>query len=223
MTTTQTPAQIRRSLPRLTTPRLPEEISSAPPPLAKIAKEYGDLYARATEAITKVVALEARRPEAKQADDEALAAALRAGKPDPGPKAVEALDAEISAAKREATGLVDATHGAWGEVKTTFIEQAPAWREQVQAESAKHVATGTKALAIAGSAMEDVAQDRALLGWISDATGAISGGPMRDGPIARRFPRAPSSSTTITIGQVRYPGDQILGLLQARLDGDEEA
>jgi hypothetical protein len=86
-TATKTPAEVRRELPRLTTPRLPEEISTAPPPLAKIAKEYGDLYRRATEAITAVVALEARRPEAKQADDVALAAALRAGKPDPGPKA----------------------------------------------------------------------------------------------------------------------------------------
>jgi hypothetical protein len=219
-TTTKTPAQIRRALPRLATPRLPEQIASAPPPLAKIAKEYGDLYARATEAMTKVMALEARRPEAETSDSEALAAALRAAKPDPGPKAVEELEGEIESARREVTGLVDATHATWAEVKSAFIEHAPAWREQLQAGLAKHVATGTKGFDTAGSAVDDVAQDRALLGWISDATTAISDGPMRRGPIARRFPRAPHSNSTVTIGQVPYSVHDVVAALRAWLDGE---
>jgi hypothetical protein len=51
----------------------------------------------------RVVALEARKPEAKGEDDEALAAALRAGKPDPGPKAQQELEAGIESARREVT------------------------------------------------------------------------------------------------------------------------
>jgi hypothetical protein len=220
MPATNTPAQIRRTLPQPATPRLPEQIATAPPALAKIAEEYGDLYNRATEAIDSAVALEARRPEAESKDSEALAAAVRAGKPVPGPKALNELEAEIESARREVTGLVDATHGAWGEVKTALIEQAPAWREQRQAELAKHVATGTKGFDTVDAAVDDVAQDRAMLGWISDATGAISDGPMRRGPIARRFPRAPHSNSTITIGQVPHSVHEVVAVLRAWLDGD---
>jgi hypothetical protein len=142
--TTATPVQTRCSLPELRTKRLPDELDTAPAPLAKIAKEYGSLHQRATEALAKAVALEASRPEAVDRDRRAVASALRVGKPDPGSKAVDALNSEIYAARREATGLVDATHETWREFAALLIEHEAAWRERLQAEQAKQITEGTK-------------------------------------------------------------------------------
>ena len=222
-TATQTPTQIRQSLPELRTPRLPEQIASAPAPLAKIAKEYGDLYTRATEAIAKVVALEARRPEAEQADREAHASALRAGKPDPGSKASEALEVQIESSRRAVTGLIDATNTAWGEVKTAITDHAEAWSERLRADQAKQVTAGTKGGDTLAKASREVAEVRALLAWISEAAGAITGGPMRRGPIARRFPRLGGPKERIIIGQIPYPVGQVIAAVQGWLDGQHAA
>jgi predicted transcriptional regulator len=213
----KSPAEIRRELPRLTSPRLPQALQSAPAPLGKLATEHEDLQQRATEAITKVIALEARWPEAQQEDRAAEAAAQRAGKPGPGPKAAQALQSEIEMARREVTGLVDATNGVWAEIKAALVEHAPAWREQVQAQQAKQVAAGTKGYDTAKQASREVAESRALLRYISQATDAITG----ERPVLlRRFPHGVQPSDRVIIGQVPYPVEQVIGELQAHLDGE---
>lgn len=216
-TATKTPAEVRRSLPSITSPRLPQALQSAPAPLGKLATEHEDLQQRATEAIAKVVSLEARKDEAEQEDRAAEAVAVRAGKPGPGPKAAEALQSEIELARRQVTALVDATNGVWAEIKGELVEHAPAWREQVQAKLAKDVATGTKGYETAKQASHDAAEKRAVLRYISEATDAITGARIE---LLRRFPDNVYPSDRIIIGQVRYPIDQVIGALQAWLDGE---
>jgi hypothetical protein len=214
---TTTTRMSARDLPRLPR-RLPDEIDKAPAPIAKVAAECRDLWERADEAIRKVRMLEAKRPEAERADREAHAAARRQGKGDPGPKAVEAWEAEFDAAWREATGFVDATHGAYQEVHAALSEGAPAWREKLHAQQAKQIAAGSKAFDDAEKAIGGVAETRGLLRWIDDAMASINGDRRR--AIPKRFPNAPRASTTVLVGQVRYEIDQVLAVPRAWLDGD---
>src|SRR5581483_5284953 len=106
-------------------------------------------------AVRQAVELVRRQPQAAAADRAALAAAHRAGEPDPGDANAEAHEAELEKAIREATGLTDATLLAWQEFKAVFAEHAPRW---FQARNAKKTKRAEALAATIESAKTSVAE-----------------------------------------------------------------
>lgn len=164
--------------------------------------------------------MEAQRPEAASADREANAAATRAAKRLPGSKHAEALNAEIETARTQATATVDATELAWAEVAEALREHMAAWREQEQAELAKDIAAGSKALDAAQQGLDDVAERRALLKWMTQATASLGGERLLGGAIRRRFPSGVPSINGSVAG-TQHDARWIIGTLRAHLEGGE--
>jgi len=103
-------------------------VEHLPKPVAKAAAEHVALVAREQSAATALLALENARRSAVDADRDAYAAALRAGKADPGtPKTVE-YDAEIVKAHRLVEGLTTAVASSTDEVLAAVARARPTWQ-----------------------------------------------------------------------------------------------
>ena len=212
-------ARIRRDLPSVKSPALPEQISTAPAAIAKPAKQYTELRARATEGAKQVVALEATRHAAIDADRQAHADAMRDGKPDPGTKNADALDAKVATATRELDGLVDATADTWREVKAAVVEHSSTWAEKVRTAQAKDVAEGVAGLDTAKQAADRVAGHRGVLDYIDKANQAAAGVGVGGTTVQRRWPPAPITVSTMINGT--HDAGQVLGQVRRYLDGAE--
>jgi hypothetical protein len=198
-TTAPMPGRTTRRL-RVTTPQLPAAVEQAPAPISKAASTYEELRERAAAAIAELRDLETRRPQVEQADRDALSAAMRNGDQDPGPQAVAALDAELDAAERRATGLLDATVAEWAAFTAVLAAHADTWRDQLQATEHKHTEAAAKALDQAAVGIDATAHTRAVARWLGDANKTLNHGTVGGNQTARRFPNpgtAQAGSTAV--------------------------
>ena len=151
-------------------PHIPNETAQ------KAADEVRALEAERAKAVTERDRLERRRGVAVEEDRQSLAAALRAGRADPGPKAVEKADAAAEKARRREAALGTAVGQARAELGEAVSEN----REQLEATAAERVAEARERY---GAAVEQiVAEHRAL----SEALGFAAW--LKGGPEARYMP-----------------------------------
>lgn len=99
--------------------------------------EYRELLARFTAKTGEAQAVRDRWRAAEQADTEASAEALRAGKKDPGQPHLEALVEEIAAVDREREVLAAAVNAAADDLAARFNENAGNMYDVYKAESRK--------------------------------------------------------------------------------------
>jgi hypothetical protein len=146
------------------------------PKLRRAAAEYGALGVRLRDARATVARLDDERRGAVARDRQALADALRSGKPDSGDQHVRAHDDRLDAARREAEALAVAVADARRELVALIDQHAERERDAIPGGVAQ-------ARADLGKLVEDVAavHDRlaADLGFVAWATRAAHDGPDR--------------------------------------------
>lgn len=135
--------------------QLPEAVDH--PAVRKAAEEHAELTARAIEARREVDQLRRGRVQAVERDREQYAGALRAGKRDPGQKAVADHDKRIAEAERKAEALALAATQAEGDLAAAVA----AHRDELRRTAEARAADARDAFA---AAVEAVAETHAALG-----------------------------------------------------------
>jgi hypothetical protein len=168
MTSITTPGPKFRS-PKKVPSHIDAMLAAAPAPLPKLASERRDLRERVNAAKRDLDELEGRQPSAESEDRQAHAEAVRAGQSDPGPRAVEALADEISAAGRDHQAL----HDALETVTREFVHElrqarGKQWAEALRKDRDAHAGTAIDTLARAAAAVEEVERILAAETWLSE-------------------------------------------------------
>lgn len=151
---------------------MPRLIELPPVPItdAKVA-DAAAAYARLVDENATVAArlaeLENDRPAAVEADRRAYADAIRAGKADPGTKAVERLDADLTATRRRSEALAVAVAAAQEELVSTVEARRAAWGAEIDRRVAKDRAEVSKAVEALGAARDKLSESLSLAGWLS--------------------------------------------------------
>lgn len=104
------------------------------PAVAEAVEQYQTAAAVYADAVTEWQAADELAQEARAKDAAVTAAALLAGKPDPGP--VEESKVDVADAQRRLEALHVATRDAARAVNQAFAADRDAWREQARAERA---------------------------------------------------------------------------------------
>lgn len=138
------------------------------PAVKKSAAAYASLQHRFEEAREKHYALEQSRVEVEAADRAALAESIRRSKPDPGAEALEKLEDEIRAAKRE----VDALDIAAGDAESELVASVQQARDEWLPKREAAVDTAREAIAAAvdqlAAALDTFATEQAVAIWLAD-------------------------------------------------------
>ncbi|HXH89519.1 MAG TPA: hypothetical protein VNI55_13055 [Gaiellaceae bacterium] len=142
------------------------------PELAKAVEERDRLLARHRDANAKLEALQVRAAEAEKADRQALAAALATGKKDPGTSAVEAVAAEIAAAKRELEALDLAVADAQNRIVDLVETRRDEWGADQQTHETDAARTYADAVTLLEQARANLEAARSLGVWMRDVTGS---------------------------------------------------
>lgn len=151
---------------------IPEQISAAPAPIPKLAIEFQELRARAVASGKAAEALENKRPDAEADDRASHAEAVRAGKSDPGPAAVEALEEQIETAWRDHRGLQDACVLALRELMGELTGARGAeWAKGLADRRVSLVRKTSKALVTAEKAITEVSVTVEVIRWLEDVNG----------------------------------------------------
>lgn len=112
---------------------LPPSISI--PAVNTVAAELAKLTDEHTVAAEKLRQLEEARSAAADADTAAYGKALRSGKPDPGAKHVERVDAEMSTARRRAEALAAAVIACEAELRAAVEKARAEWARQLDEQA----------------------------------------------------------------------------------------
>lgn len=144
---------------------LPPTISDAK--VAEAGATYARLSVENAATAAKLAELERRRPEAVEADRAAYAAAIRDGKPDPGTKAVDRLDAELVATRRRSEALAVAVATAQAELVATVEARRGPWGAAIDRQVAKDRDELAKAVEALAAARDKLAESLSLAGWLS--------------------------------------------------------
>lgn len=142
-------------------------------PIAKAAREYQQLLHDLAAERSKLRGLEEQRAKAEEADREALATAIRKGKPDPGSKAIDAANSAILACNRRIDALERATAGALADLRAAGHEHGSAWRKALDHDLTAARADLAAKVEEVAQAHQRIAQTHALREWIAtlDGTG----------------------------------------------------
>lgn len=159
--------------------------------LVKLHERHGEARARVSE-------LRARQADLEAEDAAALAASILAGGPDPGPKAVDANDAEIETTLRLAGGLRDAIAAADREIGSQLVPLREAWLAELWEATEKAAEPARKAVASARVPMDALvtAQGRysSLRGFLH-LHGVDPGSEIREG--SRAYSDAASALSSV--------------------------
>lgn len=125
-----------------------------PPAVQKIADQYLRLEAQRQAKGAELRRLRNTEGTVQAQDVAAHAAALRAGKKDPGPTATAAHAAELAEAQRQYNALSVAVADLATELRQAGADHAQQWREQARAEGEKAQADYTAAITALGDARQ---------------------------------------------------------------------
>ena len=111
--------------------------------------------------------LQDQRAAAEQQDDQALADALRLGKPDPGHEALDAVDAELGEARRRERALDQAVRDVAGDVRGVCREHRAVWLADLDSKVAASRAVYADSIDAAQAARSEVFQAESLRRFIA--------------------------------------------------------
>jgi hypothetical protein len=138
--------------------------------LKKVIEQRSRLVRELNETNERLLALQAKMPQAEQADREGYATAIAAGKPEPERKAGQ-ITAQIETEQRRAEACQVAIENAERDVRRLRSENGPAWRrEQFRAIAKAHAAYRADIRRLE-AARETLADEVALVAWIVDGKG----------------------------------------------------
>jgi hypothetical protein len=138
----------------------------AVPEVAKAAEEFAKLHAEHSAAGQRLFELEEARGHAVQADADAYGAAIRAGKPDPGPSATAKADRDLIAARRLAGAMEKAVGSAEADLLATLERHRAKWStllDQQASEAQQAYSAAVEALEVS---RRRLCQVRGTAGWL---------------------------------------------------------
>lgn len=153
-------------------------------PVRKALEEREKLVAELTQAGERLAALQSELQQAGQADREAYAAAIAAGKDEPVRK-VEQLAIRIEAEQRRVDACVLAVEKVGAELDKLRAENRSAWRKEALAEIAEAHVAYEASIRLLEQHREALADEVALHGWIADGIGVS---PIYDALSSRNVP-----------------------------------
>jgi seryl-tRNA synthetase len=136
------------------------------PKVTKLAEKARELHAQLRTAKRDVAALEDERGQAVAADRNAYAAAIRAGKADPGTPHADAADHELAAARRRLDALHLATDQLMDELIQCFRDEHDQLSARTADLAAAAAATFTDALAQLRRAGDNLAHANAAVACV---------------------------------------------------------
>lgn len=149
----------------------PAAVTSADKPLTKLLGELTELAAQRKRAWDDRDAADRETDTASRTDTTALAGALRAGRPDPGPVAQRAAQTRYADAQRHLDALEVATDAVTEDVTTRVIDQRPALVTHADAARDKAVQALDTALAAVTAALIDLAAAQYADAWVTAVAG----------------------------------------------------
>jgi seryl-tRNA synthetase len=157
-------------MPMFETARGTRMIFSLPPTpweeFEKVSKAYRELAQERQVTSRRVGALVNDRERAIHQDRDALARAIREGKPDPGNKKIEQIEKETEACRRRVEALELALDDAESEIMDVLDEHRSEWAEEVRAEVLEAQAAYAEAVEAVAAARHKVSMKFSLLFWI---------------------------------------------------------
>jgi hypothetical protein len=145
-------------------------------PVRKALEEQEKLSLELTQAGERLAALQSELSQAKDADREAYAAAIAAGRAEPVRKA-EQLAIRIEAEQRRVDACVTAVENANAKLDKLRAENRSAWRKDALAKIAAAHSAYEESIRLLEQRREQLAGEVALHGWIADGIGVS---PIRD-------------------------------------------
>ena len=154
---------------------LPEPDYATPPAdivgdkkVSAVLSEYARLIAARDAEYASLRRLEDERARAVEADQQAFAAAIRAGKDDPGQEATAKADQAILACRRKAEALAIAASDAVTDLVATVDRQRAAWAAQLDKRTAEGRAELGAAVDALVAAHAKLGETLALRAWLAD-------------------------------------------------------
>ena len=141
-------------------------MAAAWPDVAKAIAEYERLKARHDVAAAELHGLLQSRPAAIEADRTAYAAALRAGRDDPGEAALSKLNTRVTAASRKSEALALAVESAAKDIADAVDKRRPDLAHDVDEIIGRDHEALQEAVTSWEAARTTLAAHRALRGWI---------------------------------------------------------
>ncbi len=141
-------------------------MAAAMPDVAKAIAEYERLQARHSGASADLHELLQARPAAIEADRTAYAAALRAGRDDPGEAALSKLNTRVTAASRKSEALALAVQSAAKDIADAVDKRRPELAYDVDEIIGRDHEALQEAVTRWEAARTTLAAHRALRGWI---------------------------------------------------------
>jgi hypothetical protein len=160
-------------------------------PVAKAVEKRNRLGAELIKANERLVRLRNELPQAEQADREAFAVALAAGKAEPD-RMSEQVAANIAAEERRSHALQTAVQQAESELQKLCEQNRPNWFRDTLAAIGKAHRTYEEAIDAVAQAREGLADEVALADWIRGGVGIspiVDTLAARDGGKALSFDR----------------------------------
>lgn len=156
-------------LSRLNTPRkLPlPPVGTMPSSVRSVAEDYLRILELEREATARQAALEEQRRSAVESDRSAYAAALRAGKGDPGAKATDTVDREMAKARREVEAFAEAVQGARADVEAAVMSARSEWLTALAEEDVAACARYAVALEELATARMQLVDVRSRRDWLA--------------------------------------------------------
>lgn len=130
------------------------------------AKAYRELVAERNVTSRRVGALENDRQRAIHQDRDALARAIREGKPDPGNKKIEQIEKEAEACRRRVEALDLALDTAESELIDILDEHRRDWAEEVRDEVVEAQTAFAESVEALDAARRKVTSKFSLLYWL---------------------------------------------------------
>jgi hypothetical protein len=193
-------------LPEVPYTQLPAEVTGAP--FAASCAEFERLRNLFQSARSELAKLAQQAPVAAARDKEELAAALAAGKPDPGDRHTAKLAKDFAAKKRVVVGLADATHKAHREMEAEVEAGLAAWTDALKTELDVAAEEAEKLAAGLGDLLAKFDGPRRALRWAEKAAGDRS-------RVGARLPSPTNSTPSVVLGASPWSRAQVLDALVA--------
>lgn len=161
-------------LSRLNAPRkLPlPPVDTMPAAVRAVAEDYLRITELERAATARQSSLEEQRRAAVEADRSAYAAALRAGKGDPGTKATDTVDREMTKCRREVDAYSEAVLTARADAEAAIVTARADWLADL-AEEAQDARDGyADALTELAAARTELVDARSRADWLADMPAA---------------------------------------------------
>lgn len=141
------------------------------PEVKAAAEEYRKLVAELREEWGRYKVAEEGRRRAEDADRADFAAALRAGKADPGQKKLQEADVAILASSRRIDALQVAVAASRSELVDCVERHRTEWESSLEVETTEAAETFATAVDAMAAAHDALAEVLALRGWLSRMPG----------------------------------------------------